>query len=182
VNPRPHARQNSGKTSTYTGETPPPDASFSQLPVAESSYNSTTAIPRICKCDNCAETERGNELRSRLPLEQCGPVESPMISQLRRRHLQSENYQRLIHKYRDFCWQTIDDIFSLLEWLHLTTSPSDSLLQTLRMIQETHSTFLMENMTSLKYLQATRPPIHISMQQDSEDMEYPRFIDLLNIS
>ncbi len=93
ANPGPHTRQDSGTTSTNTGETPPPDASFSQLPVAESSYNSTTAIPRICNCDNCAETERGNELRSRLPLEQCGLVESPMISQLRRRHLQSENYQ-----------------------------------------------------------------------------------------
>jgi hypothetical protein len=107
-------------------------------------------------------------------------VESPMINQLRRRYLQSENYQRLIRKYRDFCRQTIEDILSLLEWLHLTTSPSDTPLQTLRMIQETHTTFLMENMADLEYLQTTRPSSHSSMQKDSEDMK--RYIDLLNFS
>ena len=105
-----------------------------------------------------------------------------MISQLRRRHLQSENYQRLIHKYRNFCNQMIEDILSLLDWLHLTTSPADTPLQNLRMIQETHSTFLMENMTNLKYLQVIPSQIHNYMHQDSEDMEYPRYIDLLNLS
>jgi hypothetical protein len=105
-----------------------------------------------------------------------------MIIQLRRRHLQSENYQKLIHKYRDFCWQMIDDIFSLLEWLHLTTSPSDPLLQTLYTLQETHSTFLMENVTNLKYLQVTPSQIHNYIQPHSEDMEYQQFIDLLNLS
>jgi hypothetical protein len=93
-----------------------------------------------------------------------------------------ENYQQLIHKYSDLCWTTVDDIFALLDWLHITMSPSDPLLQTLCTIQVRHSTFLMENVTRLKSLQAILPPIHRSMKQDSEDPEYPRFLDLLNIS
>jgi hypothetical protein len=58
TNPGPHTGQDSGTTPTNTGETPPSDASCSLLPIVESSYNSTTATPRICNCDSCAKIEQ----------------------------------------------------------------------------------------------------------------------------
>jgi hypothetical protein len=93
-----------------------------------------------------------------------------------------ENYQKLIDSYREFCFTTMDGIFVLLDWLTIFPSPSDPLLQALYTIQERHFTFLMENVTSLQSLRTTLPLIDNSMKQDSEDMEYPQFIDLLNIS
>jgi hypothetical protein len=93
-----------------------------------------------------------------------------------------ENYQKLISNYREFCFTTMDEIFVLLDWLTIFPSPSDPLLQTLSTIQVRHATFLMENVTRLKSLRAVLPPIDSSMKQDSEDMEYPRFIGLLNFS
>jgi hypothetical protein len=93
-----------------------------------------------------------------------------------------ENYQNLIDNYREFCFTTMDEIFVLLDWLTITPSPSDSLPQTLSTIQLRHSTFLMENVTRLKSLRALLPSFKGPMQQDSEDMEYPRYIDLLNLS
>jgi hypothetical protein len=93
-----------------------------------------------------------------------------------------ENYQKLIDNYREFCFTTMDEIFVLLDWLTIFPSPSDPLLQTLSTIQVRHSTFLIENVTRLKSLKALLPPFQGSMKQDSEDMEYPQFIGLLNIS
>jgi hypothetical protein len=93
-----------------------------------------------------------------------------------------ENYQKLIDNYREFCFTTMDEIFVLLDWLTIFPSPSDPLLQTLSTIQVRHSTFLMENVTRLKSLKAILPPTLASKQPDSEDMEYPRYIGLLNIS
>jgi hypothetical protein len=93
-----------------------------------------------------------------------------------------ENYQKIIDNYRELCWTTMDEIFVLLDWLTLFPSPSDPLLQTLSTIQVRHSTFLMENVTQLKSLQAILPPIDGSMQPDSEDREYLHVLGLLNIS
>ena len=93
-----------------------------------------------------------------------------------------ENYQKLIDNYRELCFTTMDEIFVLLDWLTTFPSPADPLLQTLCTIQERHFTFLMENVTRLKSLQALLPPFQGSMQQDSEDPEYLQFIGLLNIS
>ena len=93
-----------------------------------------------------------------------------------------ENHQKLIDHYREFCFTTMDEIFVLLDWLTIFPSPSDPLLQTLSTIQVRHATFLMENVTRLKSLQALLPPSQGSMKQDSEDMEFTQFTGLLNIS
>ncbi len=112
-------------------------------------------------------------------------MEGPVVSHIRPRRILLDNYQQLqqgIDKYRDLCWETVDDIFALLNRLSEITSPSDPMLRTLCTIQMCHSTFLMENVTRLKSLQAILPPIHRSMKQDSEDPEYLHVLGLLNIS
>jgi hypothetical protein len=104
---------------------------------------------------------------------------------INRRHLLLDNYHQLqqrIDKYQDLCWETVDDIFVLLDRLAQLKSPSDPMLKTLCIIQQRHLSFLMENVTRLNSLQAILPPIHRSMMKETEDPEYLHVLGLLNIS
>jgi hypothetical protein len=90
-----------GPTLANTGETPPPNLSSCFPPAVELSSDLTPDSPW---CSSCIEDPSGNTLRSRLWLEQCGPVKSPVVSQtpmmckrheLQRRRLLFDNYHQL---------------------------------------------------------------------------------------
>jgi hypothetical protein len=57
------------------------------------------------------------------------------------RHPLLDNYQQLqqrIDNYRDLCWETVDNIFTLLVRLSKLKSQSYPMLKTLRVTQQRH--------------------------------------------